>query len=156
MPKVNPRKTMLAMATATIAPLTPNHNRRRPTTSNAPVPVYRRERKLWCPSFEAVSVVLSPSVRATALSVASVSSTADVASSSRPVFAFDAIGYPRPVQAMARRSRATCCTAPRPLYAGLASSDDLDARYTNGHVTKNTTTRSRIVVRPRVNANPFT
>ena len=39
MPKVNPRNRMLTIATATIAPLMPYHSRRRPTTSNAPVPV---------------------------------------------------------------------------------------------------------------------
>lgn len=39
MPKLKPRNTMLKSATATIAPLMPNHSRRRPTTSNAPVPV---------------------------------------------------------------------------------------------------------------------
>lgn len=39
MPKVKPRSAMDKIATATIAPLMPNHSRRRPTTSNAPVPV---------------------------------------------------------------------------------------------------------------------
>ncbi len=38
-PKVKPRTRMLTIATATIAPLMPNHSRRRPTTSKAPVPV---------------------------------------------------------------------------------------------------------------------
>ena len=38
-PNVKPRSTMLMMATATIAPLMPYHIRRRPITSNAPVPV---------------------------------------------------------------------------------------------------------------------
>ena len=39
MPKVKPRSTMLAIATATIRPLIANHILRRPMTSNAPVPV---------------------------------------------------------------------------------------------------------------------
>ena len=39
MPNVKPRITMLAIAIATINPLMENHNFRRPTTSNAPVPV---------------------------------------------------------------------------------------------------------------------
>ena len=38
-PNVKPRNRMLTIATATIAPLMPYHSRRRPTTSNAPVPV---------------------------------------------------------------------------------------------------------------------
>ena len=39
MPNVNPRMMIDRIATATIAPLTPYHSFRRPTTSNAPVPV---------------------------------------------------------------------------------------------------------------------
>ena len=39
MPKVKPRNTMLAIAIPTIRKLMPNHILRRPTTSNAPVPV---------------------------------------------------------------------------------------------------------------------
>jgi len=39
MPKVNPRIRMLAIAIPTITPLMPYHSRRRPMTSNAPVPV---------------------------------------------------------------------------------------------------------------------
>ena len=39
MPNVNPRNTMLTIATATIRPLIVNHSFRRPMTSNAPVPV---------------------------------------------------------------------------------------------------------------------
>jgi hypothetical protein len=39
MPKVNPRIRMLAIAIATIRPLSEYQNLRRPTTSNAPVPV---------------------------------------------------------------------------------------------------------------------
>ena len=60
-----------------------------------------------------------------------------------------------PTSAAARRSRAICCTAPRPLNDGLDSIVDLDARYTSGQVTRNTTTTSRMVVRPRVNAKPL-
>ena len=39
MPKVNPRIRIDRIATATIAPLIPYQSLRRPTTSNAPVPV---------------------------------------------------------------------------------------------------------------------
>jgi hypothetical protein len=38
-PNVKPRTRMLTIAIATIAPLMPYHSRRRPITSNAPVPV---------------------------------------------------------------------------------------------------------------------
>ncbi len=67
--------------TATIAPLTPNHNRRRPTTSNAPVPVYRREKGSYgAPAFRRGSLwcCRHALVRRHSTSVASVSSTADV------------------------------------------------------------------------------
>jgi len=42
------------------------------------------------------------------------------------------------------------------LKAGLAIVGDFDARYTSGQVTRNTTTTSRMVVSPSVNANPRT
>ena len=43
-----------------------------------------------------------------------------------------------------------------PVDAGFGHVGDFDARCTSGHVTRNTTTTSRIVVRPRVNAKPCT
>ena len=39
---------------------------------------------------------------------------------------------------------------------GFTLGIDFEARYTSGQVTRNTTTTSRIVVRPSVNAKPLT
>ena len=68
------------------------------------------------------------STASTAVDSGSVASVA--ASRSLFVSAFvSAVGYPRPVDTVAaRRSRAICWTAPRPLKAGFAIVGDLEAR----------------------------
>src|SRR5690349_21665889 len=62
-PKVKPRNRMLARATATIKPLTAYQSLRRPMTSKAPVPVYRRTKK---PCLGALAAAASRSGASTA------------------------------------------------------------------------------------------